>query len=148
MAQDVKIIKGADGIYDIPIVDGDFDIVDGIETSVGVSIGTDARENEGNVQEAFRRSGWSGNLLTIQDSYELGSTLWSSIARMIPNTNNITDGKIRKCLQWLINDDIIDALDVDISQISSRISRIQLVLYKGLNEVGRYVTLFTNTQSF
>ena len=148
MAQDVKITKNADGIYDIPIVNGDFDTVDGIETSLGVSIFTESREAEGNVQEAHRRSGWVGNILTLQDNFELGSTVWSLIARMVQDTLNLGEEKIRECLQWMIDRELVDTIDVTMIQNTARVAEVQIVLYKNLNEVGKYVTLLTNTSSF
>lgn len=148
MAQDVKLEKNGDGIYDIPIVNGDFALVDGIETALGVSLFTDARESEGNVQDAFRRGGWSGNILTLNDDFELGSTLWSLIARMVQDTFNLGEGKVRLSLQWMIDLTIVDTIDVLMTQNGSRSSKIEIVLFKNLSEVGRYITLLTNTETF
>lgn len=148
MAQDVKLLKNDDGIYDIPIVDGDFDTVDGIETALGVSLFTDSRESEGNVQDAFRRGGWCGNILTLNDGFELGSTLWSMIARMVQDTYNLGEDKVRDCLQWMIDDTLVDTIDVSIAPVTSRSIKVLIILYKDSNEVGRYTTLLSNTNSF
>lgn len=150
MAQDIKIAKNLDGIYDIvPTADGkDFESVDGLETAIGTSLFTDARETEGNVPDAFRRGGWAGNLLTLQDDFELGSTLWSLVARMVQDTFNLGEDKCRICLQWMINDGIADTIDIVMSRIDARSARIQIDLFKELNLVGRYATLWTSTRAF
>lgn len=150
MAQDVKIAKNDDGIYDIvETADGkDFESVEGFETAIGTSIFTDARESEGNVPEAFRRGGWSGNILTLKDNFELGSTLWSLISRMVQDTFDLASDKTRICLQWMLDDGIADTIEVETTPVNDRQARIQIDLFKNTNLVGRYTTLWTNTQAF
>lgn len=148
MAQDIKIAKNADGIYDIVQDGADFASVDGLETAIGVSLFTDSRETEGNVQNAFRRGGWSGNILTLQDNFELGSTLWSLISRMNQDTYNLTSGKVRVALQWMIDDGIADTIDVITNPTDTRTIRIQIDLYKNNDLVGRYITLWSSTRPF
>ena len=148
MAQDVKIAKNAEGIYDIVLDGSDFASVDGLETAIGVSLFTDAREDESNIQDAFRRGGWSGNILTLQDDFELGSTLWSLIARNIQDTFNLGEDKVRRCLRWMVTDGIADTIDVVMTRVDARTARIQIDLFKELNLVGRYTTLWSSTKAF
>ena len=148
MAQDVKLAKNDDGIYDFVLEGSDFASVDGIETAIGVSLFTDARESEGNVQDAFRRSGWSGNILTLRDGFELGSTLWALVSRMTQDTFNLGEDKCKIALQWMINDGIADTIDILMTPVDSRVSEIEIKLFKELNLVGRYTTLWTNTKAF
>lgn len=150
MAQDVKIAKNDDGIYDIvETSDGkDFESVEGFETAIGTSIFTNARESEGNVPEAFRRDGWAGNLLTLKDNFELGSTLWALVSRMVQDTFDRASDTTRICLQWMLDDGIADTIEVETTRVNERQARIQIDLFKNTNLVGRYTTLWTNTQAF
>ena len=55
MAQDIKLAKTDEGIYDIPLNgDGnDLATVDGLETAIVVSLFTDSRASSGNVPDDF-----------------------------------------------------------------------------------------------
>lgn len=148
MAQDVKIAKNDDGIYDIVLDGADFASVDGLETAIGVSLFTDARESEGNVSDAFRRGGWSGNLLTLKDDFELGSTLWSLVSRMVQNTFDLASDKTRIALQWILDDGIADSINIVTTQVDTRKAEIRIDLFKDINLVGSYITIWTNTRPF
>ena len=147
MAQDVKIDKGIDDVYDIPVENGDFVLVDGVETAIGVSLFTDARTDAANVSEAFKRRGFSGNLLTLAEGFELGGELWTlEQARLDQNTLNAAQDIVKRALQYMINDGIADTIDVVMTKTSERAGTIEITLFKGLDEVGRYITLWTSTQ--
>lgn len=151
MAQDVKIAKNDGGIYDfVPTADGkDFESVEGFETAIGTSVFTEAREKEGNVPDAFRRGGWSGNILTLlDDNFELGSTLWALVSRMIQDTFDLAADKTRICLQWMLDDGIADTINVQVTPVDNRTARIKIDLFKDLNKVGSYITLWSNTRPF
>lgn len=148
MSQDVKIIRGDIGLYDIPLTaDGkDLDSVDGLETAVTVSLFSDAREKPGNVPEAFNRSGFVGNILTLPEGFELGSTLWSSVSRLTLDTRNELVDKTKLCLKWMTDDIIADTIDVTATQIDSRSATLDIVLFKESTIVGRYTNIWNLTQ--
>lgn len=147
MAQDVKIEQDANGIFDIPVVNADLATVNGVETAIGVSVYTDSRASSGTVKDAFRRRGWSGNALTLQEGFELGSLLWTlDQARLNQNTLNIGEDIVRRSLQYMINDGIADTIDVIMDQTGTRQGTITIVLFKGIEVVGRYTTVWLRTQ--
>lgn len=147
MAQDVKLVQGVDDIFDIPVINSDLATVDGVETAIGVSIFTDARAPSGVVKDAFRRRGWSGNILTFQDGFELGSILWTlDQTRVNQNTLNTGEDVVRKSLQYMIDDGIADTIDIIMEKTGTRQGTITIVLFKGIEVVGRYTTVWLSTQ--
>lgn len=147
MAQDVKLEKGVDDIFDIPVENSDLATVDGVETAVFVSLFTDARAPAGTVKDAFRRRGWSGNILTLQDGFELGGLLWTlDQARLTQNTLNEGEDVVRISLQWVIDDGIADTVEVAMEQTGTRQGTITIELFKGIEVVGRYTTVWLSTQ--
>jgi phage gp46-like protein len=149
MAQDVKLQKNDDGIYDIPLnSDGtDLDTIDGLETAITVSLFTFARANPGNVLDAFKRRGWVGNLLSLSEGYELGSELWVlEQARIDTGTMNKIKNFVQRALNWMITDGIADRIEVSAFQLGERGARVDIILRKNATEVGRYSTVWNNTQ--
>lgn len=146
MAQDVKILKDDDGIFDIP-TGTDYESVDGIETAIIATVFTEARADVGAVPDSFDRRGWVGNLLTLSDDYELGSKLWTySQAKLTTNTLNSISDLVKKSLNWLIEDGIADTIEVSSSVAGTRGVAISIDLYKNRNSVGRYITVWDNTR--
>jgi phage gp46-like protein len=146
MPQDVKLTKTETGYYDLSISDGDLETVNGLETAIIVSLFTYARANVGEIPEAFRRSGWSGNILTKRENFELGSTLWTLVARQEQITYNRGEAIVKKALRWLISDGIADVITVEMEKIHDRGGQITIVLFKDFTQVGRYTTLWNATQ--
>jgi phage gp46-like protein len=147
MAQDVKLLKGTDGIFDIPISGTEFESVSGVETAILVTVFTEARSDSDTIPDAFNRRGWVGNLLTLEEGYELGSLLWTlSQARLTQNTLNTASDTVKKALNWMIEDGIADTIEVDTVVVSNRTANINIDLFKDLNMVGRYTTVWNNTQ--
>lgn len=147
MAQDVKIEQGVNDIFDIPVINSDLATVDGVETAIGVSLFTDSRAPSGIVKDAFRRRGWSGNALTFQEGFELGSILWIlDQTRLNQNTLNTGEDIVRKSLQYMIGDGIADTIDVIMEQTGTSQGTITIVLFKGIEVVGRYTTVWLRTQ--
>jgi len=145
MAQDVKLIL-SDNVYDISLDGSDFASVDGLQTAIQVSILTKARASSTSIPEAFRRGGWSGNILTKGENFELGSLLWTLVSRWDKNTENRAISLVKSCLSWLIDDKVADDIDVSIVRNNNRTMAIITTLYSKLNQVGRYSTLWDSTQ--
>ena len=151
MAQDIKLQKNDDGIYDIPFNESGNDLaeVQGIETSLIVSLFTNARASSGNVPESFRRRGWCGNILTKSENYELGSLLWTlNQSRLNRSTLNLSEDICKKALQFMVNDRIADTIEVVSEEISERACKITIILYRENNEVARYSTIWLATKQF
>lgn len=73
---DVKFEKDSDGIYDIAIgEDGDLDYVSGYETSIHMSVETNALADATEIENVLMREGWIGNENNDDQNFELGSKL-------------------------------------------------------------------------
>lgn len=149
MAQDVKLVKNDEGIYDIPLTDDGKDLatIDGLETAIIVSVFTYARANSGDVPDSFNRRGWVGNLLTLLEGYELGSELWVlSQSRINTETLNRGEDFVKRSLQWMLDDGVADTITVTFTQSSVREVEVEIILLKSSNVIGRYITIWNNTK--
>lgn len=89
------------GYYDISFENGDFKKIEGFDTAIWISIFTDARASESQVEEPHRRRGWIGN---ENNPVELGSLNWLyEQARLINATVNGIVDSTQRALQWLID---------------------------------------------
>lgn len=148
MSQDVKLEKDADGVFDLVEENGDIASVDGLETAIITSIFTDARTNSGEVPEAYRRRGFSGNLLRIDDDYELGGELWTlDQARLNQIALNQAQDRVYKCLFWMITKGVAENIEVNTIQQGVRGAFIEIKLFKAKNVIERYITLWQGTSS-
>lgn len=146
MGQDVLIKSyGPNGLYDLVIEDGDFKSADGFETSIPVSLFTDARAPVSIVQNSRNRRGFLGNILTIDENYELGSLLWTfDQSRIIQETENRAKTEVRKAFNWMFVDRVITSLNVELES-SQRNFLIFLNFNSIENAIDRFVTLWRIT---
>ena len=146
MSQDVKLEKDADGVFDLVEENGDIASVDGLETAIITSLFTDARTSSGEVPAAYNRRGFSGNLLRIDDDYELGSELWLlEQARLDRNTLNRAQDFAYKSLLWMITKGLAENIEVNVVKEGMRGTYIEIKLFKAQNQVARYITLWQST---
>lgn len=101
--QDAKLREIGRGIFDIEIdAYGDIRTADGFDTPIIVSLFSDARADESEVQDTAKRRGWIGDEGTEDNT---GSTLWVyEQARLSQRIANQVEDAARKCIQWLIDD--------------------------------------------
>jgi len=111
---DIKLSENNEGIYDINIAEnGDFELEDSFDTSIILSLGTDARASESEMPIPELRRGWWGNLYNSTKEHETGSKLWLlSQSRMIQDTLISANDYAKKCLDWLQNDNHLKNINV------------------------------------
>lgn len=110
---DLKLVQGPDGVFDLVIEDGNFVIEDGFDTSIFVSLLSDARAPEDKVVLPENRRGWQGNLVSPVEGRELGGLLWlTEQRRLTQDTLNETIDYARKSLNWFVEDGIATSVDV------------------------------------
>lgn len=109
---DLKLSLNSDSIYDISIENGDFALVDSFDTSLIVSLMTDARADQSQVFRSELRRGWWGNQFGVEpDSFQIGSLLWLLFqARNTQNTLNSAIDYAQNSLQWLVDDGNADSV--------------------------------------
>ncbi len=104
MAQDLLIKMTNAGCFDLVLGEQDFEIVEGLETTIAVLLFTDARAAPEEVGDPAKRRGWVGNLLR---SSELGGMLWLwSQARNTQKIRNNIERWASNALQPLIDEKI------------------------------------------
>ena len=99
---------------------GDFELIDSFETSLEVSLFADARADANEVPTPQLRRGWWGNLFL---DVETGSKLWFlAQASNTPLRLSQSINYARLALQWLIDDDFADNVNVTGTQDTNGIA--------------------------
>lgn len=146
MTQDLLIKADENGIYDLVIDGSDFSSAEGFETAIAISLFTDSRAPAVQVQEAQKRRGWVGNILTAIASRELGGLLWIlDQTRITEDTLNFAKSFAQDSLQWLIDDGLVRSVSVSVSMSGVRGISIFTDITTIENTVLRYVSLWRST---
>ena len=110
---DVQLRPDETGIYDIAIADGDLTPDDGLETSLIVSLLSDARADESQIPQTESRRGWIGDLTATVPDYQYGSLLWLlEQTRLTPDTLAQAENNARAALNWMVEDGLAQSIDV------------------------------------
>ena len=122
-AIDIRLTRDQRGLFDMTIgADGDFTQTPGMDTSLVMSLGVDARADGSEVAAPERRRGWWGNELDAT-GFEIGSKLWLlDQARKTQTTANRGRDYAKKALEWLVTDGYADDVVVSPSFISDGIA--------------------------
>lgn len=127
---DLRFIPDDNNIYDLNIVGDEFELDETAETHINMQILSDIRATDETIVANQLNKGCIGDLFY---NVPLGSELWLiDNRRSTTNLALITD-YVRKCLQDLINNNIVDTIEVTAEYI--------------LNGVKIYVTLTKDNQS-
>ena len=146
--QDALIQVDINGLYDLVIDEesADFASAEGFETSIPVSLFTDARAPAVQVQEAQGRRGWVGNILFADIERELGGLLWIlDQARLTENIINLAKTFAEESLNWMVEDGIARNINATVVQDGLRSVKIFTNITTIDNTVQRYVTLWRAT---
>ena len=120
--QDVELIPDSNGIFDLSIVDNQLGSVEGLQTSIEVSLFTDARAPESIVPDAKNRRGWVGNIKTAIDDRSIGGTLWLlDQARLTASTISQAEIYARESLLHFLQDSVASSIDIEIIRANRRI---------------------------
>ena len=115
MSQDVRLLRNADGLYDLNVLNNVLETVDGLETAIIVSLLTDARAPASVVQTPSRRRGWVGNILTASSGRQLGSRLWTfHQARLTDATLNDLAVAAQESLNWMVEDGLAKSVSATV----------------------------------
>lgn len=146
--QDVLIRKsGGNNFYEIQVEDGNIQSVDGLESTIVVSLFTDARAPENIVSDAIRRRGWVGNILN-ENLQEIGSLLWLLDQSRL-TTLDINEARIHalNSLQILIDRNIVNGISVEVTK--TEIDVLIKITFSDLeNIIDEYITLWRVTSAF
>lgn len=145
--QDVKLIPDERGVYDISIEDGQIASVDGFQTTIIVSLLTDARAPASLVPNAHLRRGWVGDILKATKNKTTGSTLWLlDQARMVSKTFSQAELYAIDALQHLVDNGNTKSVNVEVVPSQKSID-IQTEIKIDENNTERYNTLWRLTNA-
>lgn len=112
MKKEIKLTQ-ENGYFDIEIEDGDFANEPGFDTSIWVSLFTDARADISQVLKPENRRGWLGNLVSEVDGRQLGGYLWLIEQRRLnQETLNEVIDYARKSLDYMLLDGFCSNIEV------------------------------------
>lgn len=147
--RDIGIIVLTDGTRDIGIgTDGDLSSVEGMETSLDLSILTNRRANSSEVSKAQYRRGWIGDLVS-NTGWLVGSTLWLyEQARLTLQIVNSIEDSARKSLTWLTDIGAASRVDAaaEIVDMQEGLVRLTIQVFIDSNIITRYFNIWIGTK--
>jgi len=130
MKTDLKLVREVGtNIYDIDFdSDGDFLMIEGLDTSILMSVFGEKRATASElIEPIFRRGDWSNELNDVID-YQVGSLYWLlEQARADQESLNLAIDALEDGLSWMIDDALVKEVSVDGDIIDNEmILRIEL----------------------
>lgn len=149
---DIKVARSAalKGLYDIPIVNGELELVDNFDTSLQMSVLCERRADGSEVLSTENRRGWWGNTISTILGFEIGSKIWVyHQSRLDQNVLNKIVNEAVNATNWYISEGYLDKVDVEGSLIGNSGVRLIFKLYRSPNNVeSKLFVLWDNTQTF
>ena len=143
--QDLCHEMNQDGLFVLSVKNNDLVPVEGMESAILVSLFTDQRLDESQMDIPINRGGWFGNALT--PNRELGSKLWAYDNARI--TSGLV-GNIRDCAKrsfdWMNQDNLTRKTSVSVALKGQQITIITTLTARG-DKVGHdYAYLWRKTK--
>lgn len=149
MAENVDLaLVPSDNVFDIAInpATGDFQLVQGFDTSIAVSLYGEQRALPEEVSDAARRRGWWGNTTNDDPTFQLGSKLWLlEQARLTAQTINSAQNYAQQAIQWLVDDGYLPALTVTASGAGGTLTINGNLVRDSSSGTGVFYSLWQNT---
>ena len=145
--QDVKLCPDVRGDFDLVVRDGRIDFVEGLQTTIEVSLFTDARAPDSIVLPASKRRGWIGDILRSLEDRFTGSTLWTlDQARLTSDTLSQAEIAAKDSLSWMVEDQIANEVNIVVEKLNRQINiAIEIVALD--NTIERYNVLWRKTNA-
>ena len=145
MIQDFAVEQDNYGQFDLVIDAANkvFAGVEGFETAIYVQIFLDRRATNQDITNPNNRQGWIGDLVTRNEGFEIGSSLW--LKRQSRNTQidiNEIEAYIKDGFEHLIT---IGA----IKKVSSNVinNTVEIIIQNSNDEINRYSKLWRRTNA-
>ncbi len=145
--QDVKLSPDERGNYDLVVINGQLDFVEGLQTSVVVSLFADSRASSSIVPQADNRRGWVGDIIKSLEGKFTGSTLWTlDQARLTSETVSQAEIAAKDALAWMVEENIAQEVNVQVER-STRLINVNIEIVASNNTVERYNILWRKTNA-
>lgn len=129
---DIDFVRDADGVYDLDFdaETKDFALIDGLESSLLISLFSDRRAAADEIGDPLLRRGWIGDLVSDVPDDKHGSGIWLYDQRKL--THETTIGvrlEAERALRWMQEDGIVSAVNVVATpEPASRAIRLSVTL--------------------
>jgi len=146
MAIDLKFKQDSNGDWDIDFANGDFELTDGLDSAVYMSVFCEKRASSSQVSEPNLRRGHFTNEFSKIEGYQVGSLFWlySQQAKNTDSNLRLLEGAVSDGLAWMIEDNIFSKVKVKATRSISTI-KLQIELINKLQKNSRYYNLFAAT---
>lgn len=145
--QDVKLVPDDRGNYDLIVKDGQIDFVEGLQSSIDVSLFADSRAPSSIVPQAENRRGWVGDITRSLEGKFTGSNLWTlDLARLNNDTISQAEIHAKDALSWMVEDQVAQEVNVSVTRLNRQINiAIEIVALN--NTITRYNVLWRKTNA-
>lgn len=146
MARDIKFTQDSLGKWHIDFASGDFEMTDGLDTALYISVFAEKRANAGQVPYASSRRGHFTNEFSRVENYEKGSLFWlySSQAKNTERNTQLMQDAVKEGCSWMTADGILSKVDVKTIKTGSSVN---LDIELTNNQSSKYYNLLVNTFS-
>jgi phage gp46-like protein len=146
MAIDLKFKQDSNGDWDIDFANGDFELTDGLDSAVYMSVFCEKRASSSQVSEPNLRRGHFTNEFSKIEGYQVGSLFWlySQQAKNTDSNLRLLEGAVSDGLAWMIEDNIFSKVKVKATRSISTI-QLEIELINKLQKNSRYYNLFAAT---
>lgn len=143
MTQDIKLTPNSYGGYSLSIENGELAKTSGLDTAIYLSIYSKARANASLVNNPLLREGC---IATQFQEREIGSLAWVYLTHGVINNETIESlqNEYEKALEWLINDNIANEVNVSIEKITNGL-QVNIIIETNSPEGTREYNLVINT---
>ena len=146
MARDIKFKQNNQGQWDIDFVNGDFEMTQGLDTAIYLSVLAEKRASPSQVTEPTLRRGHFTNEFSDIEGYEVGSLLWLYTQQSKNTLSNLSliESAVQNGLKWLVEDKIVSKVEVVATKQNTGVN-IGINLINKLQKDSKYYDLFINT---
>jgi len=146
MAIDLKFKQDSNGDWDIDFANGDFELTDGLDTAVYMSVFCEKRASSSQISEPNLRRGHFTNEFSKKEGYQVGSLFWlyTEQAKNTDSNLRLLEGAITDGLAWMIEDNIFSKTKVQATRLNTQIE-LQIELVNKLQKNSQYYNLFAAT---
>ena len=146
MAIDIKFKQDTNNDWDIDFADGDFEMTNGLDTALYLSVFGEKRASASQVTEPTLRRGHFTNEFSNIEGYEVGCLLWLYTKQAANTERNLSlaQDAVIDGLKWMIEDKIISETKVIATRTKTGID-LKVDLINKLQKDSKYYNLFVAT---
>lgn len=144
MTRDIKLNQDK-GYFDLDFKDGDFELINSLETAVYMSVLGYKRAEQSEVSNSIFRKGHYLNQFNDVAGYQIGGKLWlyTEQERNIEDNIELVNDSIKDSLKWLLDDNICKEININTKSAKETLD-VDIELKIGGQAETEYYNLFIN----